>query len=679
MPTDIAPEEDVPFEQPDQEPVSNSGEFSDSEIDPINVSLNLSEDEEKEIVGYLEENLPKMRPSKEDDDRVRSYLAMYEQAVQRRVFPYENAPSAASSDATDALNEWLDNAETAFLQQNVTFAIDREETSMAEEAVRRVEKTFHRKFFIKSGLRKDTRLILFEAGYLGGSIVAPRQSYDIRPVREKVVIRNEKDLNDNIRTLSEDQINKAKEFIEKGKIWTGERDILRMLNVGPILKRIDQTKFWFPRNAKHFENWQVVAEPEFYTRSALESMAEQGLVSKSAVQKAVQERRQAYSRKQESEEDKKKTTEDVKPHELDSNWASEMDSIRKYGDSYDDEFAVYRVTMLYKAKTKQDPNGRLRSWIEVLYCPAGNNILTASFCEDGEFPYRVLQFRPVPYKAIGPGIAQQRFNHNMVQSDIMSLFLASLEQEIGSPLMIREGSGLYASGFRAYPASVCYTVDPKNDAAFLPFPEKSRLAVEGIKMILGTNVMANKGADYASGKREEVLLQQKQTTVKARIHSIALDFDEVYNLLWRMFCRISKMNTDDKKYVPWVYEKPPQDQKLYVLESEMNPELTWTCALSALSLTPDARLQKAIVMKDILHDKVPASVNSPRLTIGWSKFIADHFDEMTPDMKQALLPTEEDFQALQAQLGAQGGQRLDQTPAAAQSPGTSFRQPNAQR
>lgn len=623
----------------------------EADVSGLDVELKLTSEQEKEIVKYLDENLPRMKCSTEEEDMINTCFAMYEMSARSRNFPYENAPSIASSDAHDKLNDWLDQAETAFLQQKVTFVIDREDASYKEADAGRIERTVHKKFFQGSGFSRELRTILFEAGYLGGSIVSTREQYDLQPSRKKVIIKTIADLEAEQKNLTQKQINQAKEDITAGKMFFAERDVLEAKNVGPVVTRINRTKFFLPRNQNDWKKWQIVAEQEFYTKSKLLEMAQMGELDMAKVNKCIEARRKDYADK--TAHEKSGLGEDVKPHILDSSWARDLSLIQEMGDSYDDEFAVYRTTMLYGVPTEVDKSGKMRTWIEVLYCPAGDCIIGAKFCQDG-FPYKLIQIRPVPYRAIGPGIAQQRFNANMLTSDLLSYFLAALEQEIGAPLMIRKNSSLWATAFRAYPSSVVYTEDPEKDAKFIPFPEKSRLAVEGIKVILGSSPDANQGAGYASGKRQELLDNQKMIEVKAKLLSVAIDCDEVFNACWRILCRISKYNTPENAYIPWIVQQKPKDKKLYVLAEEMDEHVEWSCTVAALTLSPDARLQRALMQKEIMHDKVPVSVNSPRLTQSWLNFIANHFDNMDESARAELLPNEEDFQMMQAQQAAAG-------------------------
>lgn len=687
LPPEPTEEGEVPEFQADQAgaPAEVEEEIDIADASVLDVPLKLSEDDEKSICSYLNESLPKMRSDDEEVRRIKSYLSMYDMAARKRNFPYENAPSLASTDAYDALNKELDVAETAFLQQRVTFALDREDSPLSEDQTRRVEKTVHRKFFLESGLASDLRLILFEALYLPGATVCVRPNYDIRPVRQKVVLKTEKDIEANRTSLKMEDINKATKLIAEGKIHVAEIEKLDIVNVGPKINRIDLTKFLYPRNTSSHTEWQIMGECEFYTASALRELAERGEMDSGAVSDVLASREEKRKKVISSKErGSRGLTEIPKPHILEPDWTSDYEAMKKMGDAYEDEFATYRVCMLYGLPTKSDPKGRLRSWIQVVFCPEGNRILGATFCQDG-CPYFIIQRRPVSYRAYGVGLAQARHSTNAFDADMKSLFLASIEQEIGTPLMIRKSSGLWATNFRAYPGSVTYTEDVDRDAKFLSFPDKSRLAAEGMKMVLGTSPQSNRGMDYASGKREELVQEERLTGSKARIHSIAMDLDVVWNFAWKILCRLAKLNTEEKKFVPWVIKDGPDpvDKRLFVFEREMSPELKWSSVLSATTLTPDARLATFLRAKEICYDKVPAAVNSPRLTIGWIKRAFENMDGFSKSDQAELLPNEQDFQQFQAQLGAQGGQRpnageppSDQppsTPAVSQSASTPFR------
>lgn len=667
-------ESEVTF-APSQLPTPVAEEVDDPEVAIFDVNIKLTPEQESEIVAYLEDNLPKMKPEDSEVEKIRSYLGMYEMAVMERSFPYEGAPSLASSNAHDALNEWLDVAEVAFLQNRVTFTIDREEVSLSEDRITRMEKTFHRKFFLKS-FAQETRLILFEASFLGGSVVCTRENYNIMPVKEKIVIKTVGDLDKYRQSLTKAQENSAKEKIASGGIFVADRESIKIINIGPVTKRVDRTKFWYPRNTKSREEWQIVAEQEFYTKSALEEMAERGEFYKDAVSDVILTRDVKISDSLDADDKKSPLPESIKFNDaLDPTWGDAREAVKLYGDAYENEFAVYRVTMLYRLPSKVDPSGKLRTWIEIMYCPSGCRILSASYCQDG-FPYDLIQYRPVPYRAIGSGIAQERYHHNILDTDLKSLFLAAIEQEIGAPLIIRKNSNLFASGFRAYPSSVSYTEDIDHDVKFMPWPEKSRLAVMGMSTILGSSPAANKGAGYSSGDREEILQNQKMSQMKSRIHSIAVDIDRPFNKAWKIFCRMAKFNKTDKKIVEWVYPTPPPGVKLFMTEDEMNPDITWSSVLSAVSLTPDARLNDFLKKFTFFYKEVPASQGNPRLTSNWLNYGADFFG-LDEAQRKNLLPSPEDFAQQQAQLGAMGGERQEATssPAIAQSTNTPFHRP----
>lgn len=655
------------------------GEMDSPQVKALDVALTLTKEQKDEIVNYLEDNLPRMRPDENEVKQIKNYFAMYRMAIRQRNFPYENAPSLASSDAYEKMNEVLDQAETAFLQQKTTFVQDRDSSSLSEEAVQRMEKTFHRKFFLESGFAKDLRLMLFESIYLGASIVAVRENYDLRSTREKVIIKTEDDLSREALHLTSKDQEAAKKAIAAGEIYITERDSLKTVNIGPVANRINQTKFWYPRNTVQMKEWQVVSEQEFYKKSDLIKMAAMGEMDADEVSNALLARQTAYSTYIENQKEKKQVLEDVKPHQLDVDWTGGTKSIQEMGESYDDEYAVYRTTMLYSVPSDKDPSGKVRSWIQVLYCPAGRNILGASFCPDGQFPYYLVKYRPLPFTPLGMGIAAERFHANQLATEGMCLFLASVEQEVGAPMLIRKGSDIYNTGAKSYPASVLYTGDPKNDAMFMPFPEKSRLSVELLKVILGTSPGANQGAGYSSGKREEIVQNDRVMKIKARIHSIASDLDEICNAAWKIYCRLSKLNTDDEKVLPWVFSTPPPTDRIFMLESEMNPNIVWSSVMTAISLTPDARFQEALRDYQLFHKEQPVSVNSPKRTVAWLWHLAG-FTHMTDQQKKELLPDENDFAQYQQQLGAMGGMR-EQAPStqmAAQSTSTPFRNPQAQ-
>lgn len=675
------PPEETPAFAPGGEPApSQVSELEDADVSMFDVPIELSEEDEKKIVSYLEDNLPKMKPPDEEQAMCRNFLAMYEMKARKRGFPYENAPSLASSDAHDAMNEWLDVAETAFFMQRTTFTVDREETVFSEDVLARMEKTYHRRFFLKSAA-DDLKLALFEAGFLGAAVVGVRESFDIQPVREKIVIRNFDDLTRHGSVLTTKQAESARKKVSEGELFVAERESLKIINIGPSLARIDLTKFWYPRNTKLMKEWDLVSEQEFYTKSAMLEMAERGEFKKSAVDQAISTRKALYSnaiRNEEKDEDSP-LPQDVRSNDaLDAGWIAEMNQIKELGDAYEDQFAVYRVTLKYNLTTKVDPSGRLRSWIQVLYCPSGRCLLGSKFCQDG-FPYYLIQRRPVPYKAMGPGIANERYNHNLLDTDLKSLFLASIEQEVGAPLLIRKSSDLWASGFRAYPGSVAYTDNPDQDVKFASFPEKSRLAAQGMTMVLGSSPMSNKGAGYASGKREEELWNQKMLAWKARVLSVALDFDKPVNAAWKIFCRLAKYNRESRKIVEWVCPSDPGDTKLFVLESEMDPKIQWTSVVTAISLTPDARKQEAIEKFIFFHKDEPASVNNPQKTVAWQEYMADYFG-IDQALRAKLLLTVEDVAQFHQQLGVEGAQGGDQqrkpsTALQSQSPGTPFSRP----
>lgn len=662
---------------PNSIPPSVSQEVEDPEVDIFDVNLELSDEEKEDIVRYLEDNLPKMRPTTEDVDRIKSYFATYEMAVRKRSFPYENAPSLASSKSYDALNDWLDEAEIAFLQNRITFSIDREEVSFPEDVISRMEKTYHRKFFLKC-MSDDLRLILFEASFLGTSIVSVRENFELQPVKEKLVIKTENDIEENKLTLTSAQIKRAQELIADNKPYILDRDTIKVVNIGPIARRVDQTKFWFPRNCKEAKRWQIVSEQEFYTKSVLQGMVEKGEIDGTAFQKMLDTRKALYSTLKDDDADK----DDALPESIhyceeleDSNWRSEKEQIQQYGDSYDDEFAVYRVTLLYKVKTPVNKTGNLRSWIQVLYCPSGSCLLGASFCQDGN-PYQPVQYRPVPYNAMGTGIAHALYHHNILDTDLKSLALSLIEQEAGIPILIRKQSGLWASGFRAYPGSTSYTDDVERDVKAFSVPQRTQLAIEGMSMVLGSSPVANKGANYASGKREELIQEKDLRKAKARIHSIALDLDKVFNRAWQIHCRMARFNTDDKKLIDWVYKEAPMNTKLFMLENEMDPKVYWSSILSAVSLTPDARLQDFLRKFEFFYKQQPMLQGNPEKTVNWNNYAADFFG-IDENLRDKLLPTIQDFQQYQQQLGAQGGQQEQaaSTPEQAQGPATPFHRP----
>lgn len=655
-------------------------EIEDPSIGEIfDVPVPMDAAQEKSIVQYLHDNLPKMRPPDRERDKILGFLAMYEMTARKKNFPYEQAPSLASSDAHDKANEFMDMVETAFLQQRTTFTIDREETSLPEDSIVRMERTYHRRFFQKV-MEQDIRSIFFEASFLGCSVVAAREEYEIISSRERIVIKSQADLNDNRTYLTTAQQKSAIESLSTGGVFTGFKDSLKMVNVGPKTQRVDQTKFWYPRNTKLKSEWAIVSELEFYRKSDMLKMVELGLFKGEAVKKAIENRRDLYSR---VDEDEDKSNRDKLPEtvrcfsELDSNWQAEIGDIKKYGDAYEDEFAVYRVTMKYNVPTRLDPSGRIQSWIEVMYCPASDAILSASFCQDG-FPYYLIQYRPVPYRALGPGIAQERYQSNALDSDLKSLYLASVEQEVGAPLIIRKDSSLWATGFRAYPGSASYTESVEHDAKFFPFPEKSRAAGQAMSMVLGSSPMANQGAGYASGRREALFTQQKQIAQKARVHTIAMDLDNVFNAAWRIHCRLARFNTPQQKVVTFVQESAPPDGgiKLYILASEMDPSIIWTSVVATISLTPDAQLQEAMQRYEFFYKNCPAAVNNPRLTMAWQNYMANPF-RLDDHLREELLLKPEDLQQYQQQLGQMGGERQQgsATPATAQSPNTPFSRP----
>lgn len=643
----------------------------------IDVKLTLSEEKKAEIVSYLEENLPNMKMSEKDESRIKSYLAMYDMAASRRDFPYENAPSIPSSDAYDKLNEWLDKAEVAFLITNGTFNIDREETAMDEQTIRRMEKTWHKKYFWGSGFAEELRLVLFEAGYLGGSILSVREEFNVEPVREKVVIKTDKDLAKYQSSISKKDYSDAQEAIANSKVYLAERDILKVLFAGAKIGRINQTRFFYPQNENDFKKWQIVSEVEFYTESDLLMMAEGGELDKKEVEKAIAKNRDALKTTKIAEEERRDLPENVMPNALDTSFAGNYKSLKTYGEAYENEYAIYRTTLKYKVPTKSDPNGAFRSWVEVIYCPSGGNILSSTFCKHG-FPYFLVQFRPVPHKAIGAGIAQARYPYNLFDADMKSLFFACLEQEIGAPTLIKKDSGLWASGFRTYPGSIAYTNDPERDAKVFQMPEKSRLAVEGMKIALGSSPSANKGAGYSSGKREELLMEQKNVTDRSRMHAIAVGLDAPINRAWKITCFVSKLNTDSTKWVDWVYSTKPVNTKLFMMDGEMDPDIAWTSVLSAISMSPDALFARAMQLYEIFYKSVPVAVNSPRLSVAWQNYLANHVSEMDDRNRSQLLATMEDFNMYQQQLGSMGGERESaaSTPASNQSPNTPFNRPS---
>lgn len=661
-----------PVEIPESQPDPNEIESMDVRV--FDVQLKLSQDEKDEIVKFLIQNLPKMRPPDREREKIMGYFAMYDMAPRMRNYPYEGAPSLASTDAHDKTNEWLDVAELAFLTPKTTFTIDREETQFTEDQVGRIERTFHRKFFQKV-LGEDIRPILFEASYLGASVLAVRENYEMRPIREKFVIKDTYDVQANAINLTKAEEKKAMDLISKGKIYSGEKDALQVVNIGACVNRIDQTKFWFPRNTKMMKEWKIVSEQEFYTKSALLAMAEKGEFDKAAVDLCIQTRKTLYETNDEKQSEPK-VPEGVKScTELDSSWFSEMGQIKQEGDSYEDEFAVYRATLRYGVSTGKDPKGRLRPWIQVAFCPAANCILAATFCQDG-FPYYLVQYRPVPYRAMGHGIAQERYNHNVLDTECKSLFLASVEQAVGAPLLIRKNSSLYATAFRGYPSSVAYVDDIEHDVKFLPYPDKTGIAAKGIAESLSYSPSQNQGAGYSSGKRAEVDQRQAEQYKKARIHSIAMDLDKVFNAAWKINCRISQFNRDGNRVIDYVYPDDPRNTKIYILEDEMDPNLVWTSVVTASSLSPDARLQEALQKYEFFHKSEPASVNNPEKTINWQDYMADYFG-MDEAQKAKLLLTLKDFGQYQAQLGGMGGdnQEKPSTPAVNQSPATPFSRP----
>lgn len=663
-------------------------EFTPEEVDgdhndprdagALNVKLALSPEKKVEISSYLEENLINMTMSEDDQNRLKSYLSMYDMAVARRDFPYENAPSLPSSDAYDKLNEWLDKAEVAFLITNGTFAIDRQEVNLDEQVIRRMEKTWHKKYFWGSGFASELRLILFEAGFLGGSILSTRETFDVEPQREKVVIKTVKDLTKYQPSITKADYDGATAAVSRGQIYLAERDILKVVFAGPKIGRVNQTKFLYPQNEPDFRKWEIVSEKEFYTKSTLYSMAEMGEIEKDELDKAIGMIKERANYEKEKDKDKKgkELPEAVKPSDLDLSHKANMSGLTEYGDAYEEELCVYRTTMKYKVKTDEDPSGIHRSWVEVIYCPAGRNVLSSTFCKYG-FPYDIVQYRPVPHKAIGSGIAQARYPFNMFDADMKSLFMACLEQEIGAPTLIRKDSDLWASGFRTYPGSTAYTKDPANDVKVFAMPEKSRLATEGMKIVLGSSPDANKGAGYASGKREQILQEQRNVTDQSRMHAIAVGLDAPMNKAWKIMCQVSKLNDNTTKWVDWVYSVPPTNTKLYMLENEMDPQVVWTSVLSAISMSPDALYQQAIQDYQMFHEQVPVSVNSPRLSMAWLKYLAGFRPQMDEKHQAELLPNMQDFQQYQQSLGQMGGQREGQsaTTATAQSSTTPFHRP----
>lgn len=662
-------EQDQPFEAiPD-------AEVKSSDVSKFDIPIKLSTEDKEKIVQYLEENLPKMKPPEEEIKKILGYFAMYEMTPRPRNFPYENAPSLSSTDAHDKTNEWLDTAELAFFTPRTTFTIDREETNLNEESVSRIERTYHRKFFQRI-FQDALGECLFESSFLGVSVASGRESYDIQSKKKKVIIRNESDLAKEMRKLSASDIDKARKSISKGELFVSDVDSLEIVNIGPVVSRIDQTKFWYPRNTKKISEWKIVSELEFYTKSSMLQMASQGEFDAGAVDEAIENRRILYNHKMDDKRKDDKLPEYVKcNNDLDSNWGQEIEQIKKYGDAYEDEFAVYRVTMLYGVPTEKDLKGRIKSWIEVAYCPASSSILGAKYCQDG-FPYFLVRYRKVPYRIAGPGIAQARYNHNAIDSDLKSLALASVEQDVGSPLLLRNNSSVWASGFRAYPSSVTSVDDVDRDVKFLNFPDKSRVAVAAMGMVIGSSPMSNMGAGYASGKREELLQNEMMSYRKARIYSISMDLDKIFNFAWKIHCRLARFNTQDEKIVDFVEEKIPDNKKLYILEEEMDPNIVWTSVVTAASLSPQARLQEAMMKYQFFFKDQPVMVNNPKKTIAWLRFMSDFFG-MDNDQKSQLLPTEEDFASYQAQLGAMGGenQGAPSTPISAQSSSTPFHRP----
>jgi hypothetical protein len=539
-----------------------------------------------------------------------------------------------------------------------------------------MEKTIHRKFFLKY-FAPELRLMLFEGSFLGGCIVNTRENFEIRPVKEKVVIKSVDDLDKNRQFLTKAQENAARLKLSNGDMYVAEKESLKIICIGPVIRRVDQTQFLYPRNTKSVKEWQIVGEREYYTKSDMQEMVESGEFLPEAVDECFNTKDALKRSLQSGEEEvESKLPEAIRFNEtLDTTWASTKSGLKEHGDTYEDEFAVYRVTTLYKIKSKVNPSGRLRAWVEFMYCPSGRRILSASYCQDG-FTYDLVQYRPVPYRAIGAGIAQARYHHNLLDTDCKSLFLAAIEQEMGAPLLIRKNSSLWASGFRAYPSSVAYTDDIDRDAKFIPFPEKSRLANIAMSTILGSSPSANKGAGYASGKREEILQGKEMSQTKSRIHSMAVDIDKPFNKAWKIFCRMAKFNRPDKKIVEWVYQTPPDGKKLYVTEDEMDPDISWSSVLSAVSLTPDARLQEFLRQYAFFYKEVPASQGNPKLTSAWLNRGADFFG-LDDRARKDLLPSPEDFAQYQGQLGAMGGERqgAETTPAAAQSSSTPFHRP----
>ncbi len=665
-------EEGFTPEAPAQSTPDDSKNLSTPRFD-FDVKVNLSKKDKEEIVKYLEANLPKMRPDPNEKEKILGFFAMYEMTPRVRNFPYENAPSIASTDAHDKQNEWLDQAELAFLLQRTTFTIDREETSLPEDAVTRIERTFQRRFF-EPIFREDAREILFEASYLGVSIVGVREKYNLEKGREQVVIKNSQDLQDNAQNLTTKEQAQAAEMISKGDIFITEKDFLKFNNVGAGTRRIDQTKFWYPRNTKLQREWEVVSEQEFYTKSSMRVMALKGELDSDMVEDAVASRGALYDhalRKLSSRHPEEEKLPEAVRHcaELDSNWMEEIGTIKTHGEAYEDEFALYRVTLKYGVKSDTDPKGVIKSWIEVIYCPANSSIMSATFCQDG-FPYHLVRYRPVPYKAFGPGIAHERYNANLLDTDAKCLFLACVEQEVGTPLLINKNSDLWPSDYRAYPGSTTACENPQTDAHFMQMPEKSRLAADGISMILGSSPGANRGAGYASGRREAILYEQQTNSRKARIHSIALDLDKIINSAWKILCRVARFNCNEETVLDYVMDTPPIDGKLYILANEMTPKLVWTSVVAATTLTPEARLSDAMQKREIFLEKDPAATNNPRLRIAWDDYIADIWG-MDAALKLKLLPNMSDFQQYQRQLGAQGGQREQEPSTTLQSQSSS--------
>lgn len=654
-------------------PSKEDNQAASIETGVFNIPIKLSAEDEQSIVEYLEDNLPKMRPPEDEANKIRGFFAIYEQSARKRSYPYENAPSLASSDLYDHVNEWLDLSETAFLQQKTTFVLDREEVSLPEEAISRIEHTYQKKYF-KPVFSEELRPALFESACLGTSVIGVKEDHNIAKVFKKIVIRSDKDLVANTLKLTTKQREAAKAKIDKNEIYVCDHEELEYKNFGPVPCRVDQTKFWYPRNTKRMKEWEVVAEQEFYTEGAMNLLADQGEFRGDKVKEAI-DTRDMEMRLHEKDKNYKLPSGIKSCGELDSNWKS-VKGVKQVGDAYLNEYAVYRVTMLYGIKDDVDKTGNIKSWITVMYCPAASCILAASHCLLG-FPYRLVRLRPVPYRAMSSGIAQARYHHNLLDTELKSLFLASVEQEVGAPLLIRKSSSLYASGFRSYPGSAAYVDDVDKDVRFMPFPDRTALSSNAMSMVLGSSPRSNLGQGYASGKREEVLLNKEQSQIKARINSIALDLDEVFNLCWKHHCLLAKFNRPNDKVVEFVYDEMPTNTALYILADEMNEELVWSCTSTAGTLTPQARQAEAMQRFQFFYKEVPVLVNNPQKTIAWLNYMSDYF-EFNSLQKKDLLPSEEDFQAYQQQLGAQGAQQggaPQETPLTAQSSATQNHRP----